>query len=236
MKLLRKKRLKRHKMIGKTELGSGIYTIPDIGLILGIPLYKIRRYLKKYWDEGIGKKLFNDKYSWEFQNNRKVVNFQVLIEFYIFFEFQQKGVNTKKIVKAREAMAKEFNTPYPFANRKFLTDGNSIWYYLKDDVINADLSKQTNLVGIIESLAEKIEFNGDMAQKIFPLGKEHNVVVSPHNQFGQPVINKTNIVTDTIYSMFKAGEKKETLSMLYDISTEQINDVIEFHSKLKLAA
>lgn len=227
-------------VISKNELGSGIYTIPDIGLILGIPLYKIRRYLKKYWDQGIGKTLFNDRYSWEVEkSNKKVVNFYVLIEFYIFFELQKKGVSTKKIVKAREDLAKVLKTPYPFANRNILTDGNKIWVRLfenKDEyVMNADLTEQTNIIEIIESFAEKIEFNGDVAQKIFPLGKEHNVTVSPHNQFGQPVIKDSNIVTDTIYLMYESGEKREIISELYNISAAQINDVICFHTPKKAA-
>lgn len=70
-----------------------------------------------------------------------------------------------------------------------------------------------------------------MAFQFYPLGEDHNILVDPKHQFGQPVINKTNIITDTIFSMLEAGEKKETLSTLYEISIEQINDVIAFHTK-----
>jgi len=220
------------KIQNKKELGSGIYTIPDIGLLLEYPLYKIRRYLKKYWDDGIGKELFKDRYSWSVNNNKKAVNFFVLIELYTFFQLQEFGVYTKRVVKARREIAKQLCTPYPFANRKILTDGKQIWYYLEKDLIAADPTAQVNFAQIIESFANKIEFSADLlAMRYWPKGKDKSVVVDPHHQFGQPVISGSNIVTDTIYSMYESGEKMETLSILYDITSKQVNDVIEFHRK-----
>lgn len=46
----------------KHQLGSGIYTISDISRLLRFPKAKVRRYLKDYWDERLGKKLFNETY------------------------------------------------------------------------------------------------------------------------------------------------------------------------------
>jgi uncharacterized protein (DUF433 family) len=216
----------------KKELGLGIYTIPDIGLLLGYPLYKVRRYLKKYWDEGIGKELFGDNYSWSVQNNRKAVNFYVLIELYTFFQLQEFGVNTKRVVKVRREIAKQINSPYPFANSKLLTDGKNIWYYFQKNLITADKTAQVNFSEIIESFAKKIEFSDDfLAMKYWPKGKNSSIVVDPHHQFGQPIINGSNIVTDTIFSMYTSGEKIENLSTLYDISKKEVTDAIRFHKQ-----
>lgn len=220
------------KMIdSQKEFGSGIYTIPDIHLILGFPPYKIRRYIKKYWDN-IGKKIFNKPYTWEDKRNHKIVPFVVLIELYTFFELLENKMDILTIAKARETMVEELNTPYPFASCKFLYDRHSIWYYVeKDLLVNADHTKQTNFVKVIECFAKNVKYENDMAFQFYPLGEDHNILVDPKHQFGQPVINKTNIITDTIFSMLEAGEKKETLSTLYEISIEQINDVIAFHTK-----
>jgi len=220
------------KIQNKKELGSGIYTIPDIGLLLGYPLYKVRRYIKKYWDEGIGKELFHDNYSWSVKNYKKAVNFYVLIELYTFFQLQECGVHTKGVVKARKEIAKHLKTPYPFANRKILTDGQHIWYYFEKDLISADPTCQLNFGKIIESFANKIDFSDDsLAERYWPRGKDSSIVVDPHHQFGQPVIKGSNIVTDTIYSMYQSGEKIKTLSVLYDISEKEICDAIEFYKK-----
>jgi uncharacterized protein (DUF433 family) len=67
------------------------------------------------------------------------------------------------------------------------------------------------------------------------LGKEHQIVVDPHHQFGQPVIENTNLLAETIYDLCKAGEKKEMLSHLYNISVKEINDAVAFFSTKKAA-
>jgi hypothetical protein len=43
----------------KQQIGSGIYTIPDISKILGYPQSKVRRYVKDYWEIAL-KKLFKE--------------------------------------------------------------------------------------------------------------------------------------------------------------------------------
>ena len=98
----------------KQQLGSGIYTIPDISKLLGIPQAKVRRYLNEYWDDRLGKKLFNQTYSWSVDNKIKAVNFYTLIELYTCFHLQEMGVSTYQVLKSRTAMSKELNSPYPF--------------------------------------------------------------------------------------------------------------------------
>ena len=107
----------------KRELGSGIYTASDISKLLHINQRKVSRYLNEFWDERLGRKLFNDTYSWNAGNRIKAVNFYVLIEFYSFFRLQEMGVKTRTILKARNQIAQELNVEYPFASAGLLSDG-----------------------------------------------------------------------------------------------------------------
>lgn len=216
----------------KQQLGSGIYTIPDISTILNIPQSKVRRYLNKYWDEKLGRQLFNETYSWSTGNNVRAVNFYTLIELYTCFHLQELGVKPKQILKSRIAMAKELAIPYPFANARLLSDGKKIWYEFKDCIVNADGSKQTDFVEFIRQFASKIEFNSSkVAEKFWPAGRESDVVVNPHNQFGQPVLNGTNINAEVIFSMYESGEPIDAIGILYDLTKKQINDAISFYKK-----
>ena len=69
----------------KNELGCGIYTIPDISRLLNIERRKVTRYISEYFDEKIGRELFNDTYSWSVNKRNKAVNFYILIELFTFF-------------------------------------------------------------------------------------------------------------------------------------------------------
>lgn len=214
----------------KIEIGSGFYTIPDISRLLGFPKQTVARYLEQYWDEKLGKQLFNETYSWSTDGRVKAVNFYVLIELYTFFSLQKLGVTTHQILKAREHIAKELKVTYPFANAGLLTDGKKIWYEFRDAIINADGSRQTNIVKIIEDFVKKIEFgNNKLAERFFPAGKNSAIVVDPHHKFGQPIINGTNINTEVLFSMYKSGEPIESIGILYDLTEKEVNEAIQFY-------
>ncbi len=216
----------------KQTIGAGIYMVSDISNILGFSKAKVRRYLNEYWDERLGKKLFNDTYSWSVGNNIKAVNFYTLIELFTCFRLQELGVSPKQVLKSRESIAKDLKMPFPFASANLLTDGKKIWYEFKDAIINADGSQQMNFVELIKNFAVKIDFNSkNFADRFWPEGKNNSIVVDPHHQFGQPIINGTNIITETIFSMYKSGEPLDSLSILYDLSEKQLNDAIQFSKR-----
>ncbi|MCK9425554.1 MAG: DUF433 domain-containing protein [Ignavibacteriaceae bacterium] len=214
----------------KNELGFGIYTIPDISRLLKIDRRKVTHYISAYWDEKIGRKLFNDTYTWSVNQRNKAVNFYVLIELFTFFRLQELGVKARTILKARCSISKELSLDYPFASSQLLTDGKEIWYRFQNDIVNADGTSQTNFVNIIENFVSKVDFSADsLAYRFWPFDKNKSIVIDPHHQFGQPIINGTNINAEVIYSMYKSGEPISALSILYDLSEHQVNDAINFY-------
>ena len=50
-------------ILHKNELGYGFYTYADIAQLLGLPRAKVNRYLSAYWNERLGKSLFNEDFS-----------------------------------------------------------------------------------------------------------------------------------------------------------------------------
>jgi len=216
----------------KKQLGAGLYTVPDISKLLNIPQPKVRRYLNLYWDERLGKKLFNDTYSWSIGNNVKAVNFYTLIELHTCFYLQELGVSIRQILKSRTAIAKDLNIIYPFANASLLSDGKKIWYEFKDCIVNADGTRQTIFFDFIKDFTRKIEFGENkIAEKFWPAGRQSSIVVDPHHQFGQPIIEGTNINSEVIFSLYESGEEINSIGILYDLTEKEIKDVIRFYQQ-----
>lgn len=207
------------------KLGAGIYSIPDVAFILGLPVQKVRRWMNEFWDQRIGK--MNNKYSWG-EGKNKATNFYTLIEFYVFYQLREMSIGTNKILQVHQEMREILNTPYPFASAKVLSDGKSILFKMDDDtVVHANRSRQIVLKEIIETFCKKIEFSSsDIADRFYPMGKDKHIMVDPHHQFGQPVIENTNILAETIYDFYLAGESIAFLSKLYDLSEAEIKDAI----------
>lgn len=214
----------------KLALGRGIYTIPDIALILDLPYAKVRRTINEYWDGKLGKDL-NEYYSWTVDLTR-AVSFHTLIEFYTFFRLSESGAKTNKILEAHKLLSKHFNTAFPFAKAEVLknlsTDGKSIFFNLDSSILTLDKTKQFNL-DFIKVFFKKIEFDNEtLASKFWPLGKEKAIICDPGNQFGLPTIAGTNIYPETIHSMFTAGDPISFIAKTYDLQINQVKDALEF--------
>lgn len=208
--------------------GTGIYTTPEVAYILGLPRQKVKRWLNEYWNG-----LFNEaKYS-EGAGKEQVTNFHTLIEFFTFYQLRAKGVSAQKIINAHNVLAKHLKTEYPFATSNILTDGKKVLFTGEiGEIIKADDSLQLYIKQVIEPFCQRIEFDKNkLAKRFFPLGKEHDVIIDPQRKFGQPVIGNTNILTETIYDLFRANEPVDVIANLYDLSIDQVNDAIQFHRR-----
>ena len=199
------------------KVGEGVFLTTDVSQILGLNYSRVRRWMREYWPNYT----FGD-------TDNQAINFKTLIEFYTFFHLRKKGLSVGAIHSYHEIIGKDLNTSYPFA-RNISTDGKSIWYELLGNLIKADSKKQFDLKPIIEPFLHKIDFgNSDIAQRFFPVSDSKVIVVDPERQFGQPIINGTSIKAETLYNLYKGGEKKEYIAELYGIKPAEVQQAIQY--------
>lgn len=215
--------------ISKAVIGAGIYTVADISSLLNIPKHKVRRYLAQ-WDERMGQPYFSDTFTWSAGSSSKAVSFLTLIELQTVFRLQDLGMKPREILKARENIARDFHIAHPFASKNLLSDGQKLWIYIKDNLVSTDGRKQINIIEFVELFAkEKLVFgNNGLAERFYPAGKQSKIVVDPHHQFGQPVIEGTNVTAAVLFSMYQSGENVEQIGKLYDLKTDVVNEAIQF--------
>ena len=215
------------------QLGNGIFTTQEIAQILRLPYQKVRKWIAQYWDGELGD-FYEKNYSWTI-NNSKAVGFHTLIEFYVMMQFAEAGVKTREVLKAHKELSQFYNTNFPFAKKEVLdnirTDKSKIYLNNNGDTISLDGSKQFNL-DIIKVFFQNLDFDNDMlASRFWPLGKKRKIVCDPHHKFGQPVISGTNIQSEVIYKMYLADESIAFIASVYEITTNEVKDAIEFHKK-----
>jgi uncharacterized protein (DUF433 family) len=216
------------------QIGDGIYLVKDVAKILNLDYSRVRRWIKEYWD---GK--LTDGVNYVFgEKDNIAINFLSLIEFYTFYHLRLQGLSAKKIRELHDEQSKTLSTLYPFAMAQdyYVEKGNysmSVYYKYDGSLIKSNKKGQLSFE-FLSSFLVKVDFgNGNIAKRFFPLNNSKNVVVDPSRQFGQPIINGTNIKTQTIYNLHKGGETNENICTLYDISLEKVQDAISFH---KIAA
>jgi uncharacterized protein (DUF433 family) len=210
------------------KIGEGIYTAPDVSRIFKIPYSKAKYWFKYY----VRNRLFDTiGYRYFFPIKDTVaINFLSLIEMYVFYKFKEKKIKTSSIIKAHTKMAKYLHTPYPFASEEFYIYGEKIFFGQFDSLKEALDIEQSLISEYIAPFVEKIKFDDKrLATKFYPLGRNRSVVINPENQFGQPTIDGTNILTATLYEYYLGKDSIETIAKLFDLSLENVKDAIEFH-------
>jgi uncharacterized protein (DUF433 family) len=212
-------------------LGNGIYTVPDMSTILGIPYDKIRRWINSFWNDRFGSK-YGQTYSWNVDLT-KAVNFYTLVEIYTFYQLSQSGVSTHELLSAHEILSNDFNTPYPFASKKVLnqiqTDGRKVLLDRDEEgIYTVDRFKQYT-IGFIREFYKNLDFETDkLALRLWPLGKDKSIVCDPEYQFGQPIIAKRNLLAEVIAEMVLAGDSIKFVAKTYNLNTNQIHDAIAY--------
>ncbi|OZI07252.1 hypothetical protein BWI93_15725 [Siphonobacter sp. BAB-5385] len=209
-------------------LGTGIYTVPDVAQILRLPLTRVRRWLDEFWNGRLSATT-KISYSWG-KGRERVVNFQTLIEFYVFFKLRELGISTPKILQAHEVSSRLLQTPFPFASSFLLTDSKTLFVEIGNEIlITADARLQYEIKEVMEGFCRKIEFDADkLASKFWPLGKDRSVVIDPQRQLGQPTIQGTNILAETLHRLHLGGEDTATIAQLYGLTETQVEEALFF--------
>lgn len=213
------------------KIGEGIYLPLDVSIILKLPYHRVKYLMNTFWET----------YTLGEKGNR-AINFFSLIEFYTYYNLREKGYKSKYIKDFHNQLSKAYKTPYPFASVNVLTPKkrtkkSKIYYEYAGNYMMGDGRQQPLILSFVKPFLKQIEFGDDLlAKRFYPLHHTKNVVVDPLHQFGLPVINGTNLQTQTIFNLYDAGEAKGNICILYDISVKQVDDAIRLHTRFKKVA
>jgi uncharacterized protein (DUF433 family) len=209
------------------RIGEGIYTAADASRVFKIPYTKT-----KYWFSYYAKNKLSEEIGYQYHfsiKNIVAVNFLTLIEMYVFFCLKDKGLKTSVIVNAHTNISKLLNTPYPFAKQDLYTNGKDLLFGIDDLVVSTDKRHQVLIWEALCPFFEKITYGEKkLALKFYPLGQQRTIVVNPENQFGQPIIDGTNILSQTISSLYAGGESIQNIKTLYNITDQNVVDALDF--------
>jgi len=225
-----------------TYLNTGIYTVAEASKLTRVSKDRIRRWLRGY-RSAIRKK--DHSPLWQHQlpplENKLALGFLDLIEIKFVDAFLNKGVSWAMIHKVREKAKEHYpDISHPFCTKKFVTDGRQIFIDLHKETGEASLleiaSDQHVFAELIRPFLKQLEFkDGTDLQRWWPLGTDHQVVVDPKKNFGQPTIFKEGIPTQVLARSVKANGSVEEVARWYEISSESVREAVDYEQKLLAA-
>lgn len=237
-----------------SNLGRGIYTLPDAARLVRTDARKIRRWLYGYDYErlvGDQPRRYHSEPLWQPEYKadelgERVLGFRDLMELRIVREFVSRGVPLAVVRYCLAAAKDMFGDDYPLTRQRFLTDGETVFHEALDVVATSedgpaliDLRKRQHVFRTIvkDSLYAGIEYEGDVARRWYPEGKGHAIVVDPQLQFGHPTIERSGVPTSAIYATWLAeGKKRATVAKLFEVEPRHVDAAVRFEEKLRLVA
>lgn len=223
-----------------TYLNTGIYTVAEASRLTGVSKERIRRWLRGYHSE-LRKK--NYPPLWESQlpsiENKVALGFLDLIEVKFVAAFLDVGVSWAVIHKVREKAQELYSdTNHPFCTKQFVTDGRQIFRDLHEetgeDCLEEIATDQRVFAEITKPFLKQLEFrDGTILERWWPLGKDHQIVVDPRKNFGQPTVVTEGIPTQNLARSYKAnGSSLEEVARWYEIRPESVQEAVEYERSL----
>lgn len=216
------------------SLGTGAYTLPDAARLLGIPLPRLRKWVRGV-PEVEGRHLPAGPFASRAQGRDRNFDFYMLIELFTVAELRQRGLTMRILREARAELANRYKVPHPFALRGLLTDGNRLLKELGDkSLLELGSGGQASFAEVIKPFCQQLHFDSmsNLAARYFPLGRKKGIVVDPQHAFGRPVIEGTNLATETIASLLRGGESIEDVAAEFRVEPEFIESAWEFERRL----
>jgi uncharacterized protein (DUF433 family) len=178
-----------------------------------------------------------------FQDGQHVLTFLELVELLFVKLFREEGLSMPVIRKAAAEAARQFDTPYPFAVRRFDTDGRRIFATLQqesqDERVVVELGKgQLVFDTIVRPFFRKLEYrNSGDALRYWPMDREGRVVLDPERSFGKPIDAETGVPTRALYDAVLAGggQPLDVVAQWFGVPVEAVQTAVAYEESLRSA-
>jgi len=125
------------------------------------------------------------------------------------------------------------SVPHPLITREFMTEGSFLFEEKLGEIINASKHGQLAFVPLIAGYLERIDRDSIGAPSVlYPFipnrPTSRVVAIKPGVSSGVPTVSGTGISIPILYGRFNAGDTIQDLADDYELTTEQVEDAIEY--------
>lgn len=164
------------------------------------------------------------------------LSFLDLMEIRMIHAFRKYGLSWHAIRNAADRARDVFQSPHPFAMKRFRTDGNRVFADLLEEgsIKLLDLNRDHFVFNemVEPSLFEGIEFEADLASRWYPAWAKGKVVLDPKRSFGQPILAREGIPTEILANAVRVEESLDAAAKWYEVSRSAVRAAMNFEKQL----
>jgi uncharacterized protein (DUF433 family) len=215
-----------------TTLERELYSVSEAARLLTLSPVTLKR-----WLEGATRKaVFYPPVLRPAPTGSDNVTWGEFVEAGLLREYRQRGHRLQKMRPMIERLRSELDVPYPLAHARPYSLGKDLVQRVQTEegideaywVVISDESGQLVLAPHAERFVEKIEFDGNIARRMFPAGKASLVLIDPEKSFGIPTVN--GIRTENIVELFRAGESVGAIADAFKLQVPEVEAALRFEA------
>jgi len=208
-----------------------LYTTAEAAHLLGVPSSTFVSWAHGYKRGGIRSEPIVTSLARE--SGHPDIPFLGLVEGMVAAAFRRAGVSMQHIKRSLRALTEEMGFEHALASRRLYTDGASILFdyareHDEEQQLAVVVTGQRVFTEVVQQYLQRITYDeGDWANLlVLPITSRKLVIADPTRAFGRPIFAKTGTPMDEVLNRFRAGEALHSVANDFDLSPEDVEDVI----------
>lgn len=221
-------------------VGLGIYAIPEASRLTSVPGRTIRRWICGYSYRYQGGRVHSDL-IWpgdiDASDGTQALSFRDLVELRFIHAFRRAGVSWHTIRIGTEKARELFQTDHPFSTNRFRTDGRELFAELgveKHETSLLEITKSQHVFAqLISPFFKELDFSDqDEPLRWWPVPGRRRVVLDPERQFGQPIVSREGVPTQSIALAYSRSQSVPEVAEWFEISRQSVRAAVDFEKQL----
>ena len=214
-----------------------MYSISDAARVISVPPNRLRHWVQGYYYESAEARKRQVSVVPRFYGDDEPLAFVELIELLFVSEFQRIGLSMQYIRKAAARARQEFNTPYPFAVKRFATDGRKIFTTVAiQEQPRTATYEIVHGQGVFNSIVRRyfkyhLDIEREFANRYWPLGRRQRVVLDASRAFGAPIDEPTGVPTEALVAALEAGDSEEDVAAWFEVPIQAIRTSLKYERR-----
>lgn len=231
-------------------LGVGLYSVPEVAQLIRVSTSNVRRWVDGYEYRHRGTTrttppLICPELRAK-EGAAELLTFLDLMElkFVSMFRSPPHRISMPVIRAAWLRASNYFASDHPFCMKQFRTDGKRIFAELQEttdrpsgmsraDFVEELAIAQLVFADMVEPFFLELEWDHDLANRYWPLGKKNRVVLDPQRSFGKPIDSPTGVRTFTLYQASLSGETRKRIAEWYDVPVIAVTKAVQYERYLQ---
>lgn len=226
--------------MNESLIGIGLYTAADAQRLTGIPVARIRRWIRGYsYETSSGVRIGEPLWQSSIDNisNTLEIDFRDLTELLFVDAFRRAGLSLQQIRLGLNETRSIIGDNRPFSTAKFKTDGNTIFIEsareAEEPALIDLLKKQHVFHRFVAPTFKTLDFEDNIPIRWWPIGKNQPVLIDPNRSFGRPIV-QSGVATDILADSYKLTNSYKRTALDYGVTDKEVRSAINFQNKSNL--